>query len=91
MYFLRSAINQMLTISETTDSTPLSEPERRLAVITEESLTQSCFEDIFIDSKFLKQGSENVPAHVSSCVVTRQHATTNVCNMFGCFISHQMP
>ena len=34
----------------------MSEADRRLAAVTEEALTQCSFEDIFTDSKFLKQG-----------------------------------
>ena len=48
---------QLLTQqADTSDGGPMSEADRRLAAVTEEALTQCSFEDIFTDSKFLKQG-----------------------------------
>ena len=52
---------QILALQDTSDSGPMSDADRRLAAVTEEALSRCCFEDIFTDSKFLKQGEESAP------------------------------
>ena len=66
--------SQILALQDTSDSGPMSDADRRLAAVTEEALSRCCFEDIFTDSKFLKQGEESDPEAGGGGLQTREGA-----------------